>query len=108
MSSSPDDQHIIETERLVLCALCQGTREGPVREAARENLRQYRWREPLHEILYGVVMSFPTDSAAALRDQLPSRLTRRGFPDIAWEVYFEPHQISKKEVERMISELRLA
>lgn len=99
---------VIETERLILCALCQGTREGSVREVARETLRQYRWREPLHATLFETIMSMPTESTAALREQLPSRLTRRGFPDVAWEDFFEPHSLSKQEVERMISKLALA
>ncbi len=105
MSPLRDPQQIIQAERLALCALCQGTREGSVREAGRQILRDYRWREPLHGVVYEIVMSLPADSPAILRDQLPTRLTRRGFPHVAWEDFFEPNSLSTQEVEQIMREL---
>ncbi len=105
MSSSADEQRIIRTERLVLQALCQGTPEGSVWEAGRSILENYRWRDSSHRIFYQVVVSLPTGAPDIIREQLPARLTRRGFPDMAWEELFEPHPLSKENAESLMREL---
>ncbi|HEY6291779.1 MAG TPA: hypothetical protein VI455_09505, partial [Terriglobia bacterium] len=78
----------MEIERRVLAALCRGTEEGPVRESARQLLADYRWREPVHQIVFEIVVRFPSTSTGALREQLPARLTRRGFPDFDFASLF--------------------
>lgn len=98
-------QRLLETERLVLQALCQGTPEGPVREAGKNLLKDYRWREPLHQLVFEVLMSLPTDSPIFIRDQLAPRLTRRGFPDVEFEDFFKPHSLSREQAERLMREL---
>jgi len=98
--------HILEVERRVLGALCQGTPQGSVRATARNILRSYRWREPLHEVIFDVVLSIPTEAPEVIREQLPARLTRRGFPDVDIEDFFKPHGLSKEEAERLIRQLR--
>ncbi len=99
------DPSILQTERLVLQALCQGTREGSVREVAERALRNYRWREMLHQIVFNTLLEIATDDPAVVRDVLPSRLTRKGFPDVAWEEFLEPHSLSKAEAERLMRQL---
>lgn len=99
------DQPILQTERLVLQALCQGTREGSVREVAERALRNYRWREMLHQIVFKTLLEIATDDPAVVRDVLPSRLARKGFPDLPWEEFLKPHSLSKAEAERLIHEL---
>src|SRR3989442_2158806 len=98
-------QRLLETERLVLQALCQGTPEGPVREAGKSLLNDYRWRELLHQLVFEVLMSLPTDSPIFIRDQLAPRLTRRGFPDVEFEDLFKPPSLSKEQAERLMREL---
>ncbi len=106
MSVTPSGGSIVQTEHLVLCALCQGTPEGSVQETARVILQSYHWREPLHQVIFNVLMSIPTESPAMIRNQLPARLTRKGFPDVAWEDFFRPHSLSREEVERLMRQLR--
>jgi len=101
-----DPSHIVETERRVLRALCQGTPQGAVRATARDVLQAYRWREPVHQVVFDVVLNIPTDLAELVRSQLPARLTRRGFPDVDIDDFFKPHQLSKGEAERLMRELR--
>ena len=68
-------------ERRLLEAICQGAGDGSVRALARSLLARYRWRDPVHAALFDIVISFPAANPAALEEQLPARLTRRGFPD---------------------------
>lgn len=96
----------VELERRVLGVLCLGAREGSVRELARSMLAHYRWREPVHAAVFDIVMGFPTSSAAALGEQLPARLTRRGFPDSDVAAWFTSPQCSKKEAAEWMRRLR--
>lgn len=108
----PDSTHeppcgeIIKTERLVLRALCMGTPEGSVRAAARCLLRDYSWHEPAHRAIFEVLDSLPSDLPEVVRDQLPARLTLKGYPDLDFEDLFRPHSLSKEETERLIQMLK--
>jgi hypothetical protein len=95
-----------ELERQLLCALCQGGSEDWLKESARSLLSAYRWSDPTHQALFEIVMSFPAASAAALREQLPARLTRRGFPDFDLELLFASTPPSAAEAEQGMRRLR--
>jgi hypothetical protein len=92
-------------ETRVLSALAQGTREGSIRAVARATLQLYRWRDPAHRIIFEALLAMPSESSELARDQLPSRLTRMGFPDLAWEDLFTQPQLSQAEAERLIERL---
>lgn len=93
-----------EIERKTLRALCQ---ENGLREFAREALRNYRWRDPVHQVIFEILIALPRSSTSAvLREQLPIRLTRWGFPDVTYEDFFQPLEISVEEAESLIRELR--
>lgn len=85
--------------------MCQGTVEGSVLEAGKLILKDYRWHEPLHQVIFDVLVAIPTDVPELIRGQLPARLTRKGFPDVEWEDLFKPHSLSKKEAERLMEQL---
>lgn len=99
------EEEIIQIERRVLQALCQGTREGFVRAGVRDLLREYRWREPVHEVIFKILLELPTEDPNVIRSLLPERLTRKGFPDVEWEEFFRPHSLSLEEAERIIHQL---
>jgi len=105
-NSEAERSHILKDERRVLRTLCQGTPRGSVRATARDLLRTYRWREPLHHVIFEVILSIPTEVPEVIRTQLPARLTRRGFPDVEIEDLFKPHGLSKEEAEHLIRRLR--
>ncbi len=102
MSTQPNDQSLVEVERQVLRALCQGALD---RRASLNTLRNYRWREPLHQVIFDLLINMPGADPELIREQLPARLTRRGFPDfdLAW---FQPHALTRKDIERLIDRLR--
>jgi len=94
-----------ERERLVLGALCQGTPQGSVRESARRILARYHWQEPLHQIVYQVLLAMPFGSPQLARQQLHARLTRAGFPDVEVGDFFRPHSLSQAAAEELIRNL---
>lgn len=106
MTANPNDESLMRTERRVLQALCQGTPQGSVRELGKLILKDYRWREPLHQVVFNVLIDMPTDVPDVIHNQLPARLTRKGFPDVATEDLFQPHSLSKAEAERLMKLLR--
>ena len=95
-----------ELERPVLGALCMETSEGPVKALARSLLADYPWREAVHAAVFEIVMSFPAARADLLREQLPARLTRRGFPDFDIACLFDRAPCSEKEAAEWIRRLR--
>jgi hypothetical protein len=96
---------ITRKELLVLRTLCVAPAQGSVRETARCRLKQYRWREPLHQTLFHVLSRLSTDDPLTLRNLLPSHLTRYGYPDADFATLFVPHSLSKEEAELLIRQL---
>lgn len=95
-----------DLERHLLQALCNEGAGKQGREVARRGLAGYRWHEPVHQAIFEIVMSFPSASVHALREQLPARLTRRGFPDFEFESLFEPLGLASGELQQLITKLR--
>ena len=101
----PDDQaNALELERRVLRALCQ---EPALRARGRTALREYRWRDLAHRVVFEIAISAPAIPAEQLRQALPTRLTNAGFPDFPWEELFRPPSVSRKDAELLILKLRL-
>ena len=103
MATKDEDQSVVEDERQVLRTLCQGELD---RSARLNTLRGYCWRESLHQVIFDLLMIMPGADAKLLREQLPARLTTRGFPDfdISW---FQPITLANEDVERLIERLRV-
>jgi hypothetical protein len=99
------DQEIVRIETQVLSALCRGTTEGPILDFGCETLRQYEWRHPAHQVLFEALMAIPSERPETIRAQIPSRLTRMGFPDLDWEALFARPLLSKPDAGRLIKQL---
>lgn len=80
---------LVKVERKVLSAVCREAYEGSVRDSARELLAGYEWRDAAHQAVFDIVMKFPDAAAEVLRDQLPAKLTLRGFPDFDFDSLFD-------------------
>ncbi|HXJ94128.1 MAG TPA: hypothetical protein VMT20_14865 [Terriglobia bacterium] len=96
-----------DLERRLLRVLCSENAEPEGREIARHALADYRWHEPVHRAVFDVIMSFPSASGQVLREQLPGRLTRRGFPDFDFEGLFDSQESEPGELERLMGRLRV-
>ena len=103
---NPEEADAPSLEFLVLRVLCSAGTEPEARETARRSLADYRWREPVHQAVFDVIMSFPSASSHALREQMPGRLTRRGFPDFDFESLFVLPEPEPGELEQLIGKLR--
>ena len=105
MTNHSDNRSIIDSERRILKALCRESCQASVRESARSALADYRWREPVHEIVFRWVVAQPATAPIPLRDQLPGLLTRKGFPDSDWELFFQPAPMSETKLADLIRRL---
>ena len=103
MAAADENELVVDCERQVLRALCQGTLDC---RASLNTLRSYRWREPLHQVIFDFLVSMPIATPELVREHLPTHLTRRGFPDfdLAW---FQPIALAETDIERLIQRLRL-
>ena len=98
MPPSSESEAERSLELIILRALCQGTPEGSVRASAKRILGSYRWREPLHQAVFEVIMGMPKHDTRVIRDLLPARLTRRGFPDFNLPDFFGGRAVARKRV----------
>jgi len=103
MASHSDDHSTILKERHVLQALCVG--DSNSQKTAGNLLSGYRWREPIHQIIFSCLMGFSAAGHATLREQLAECATRKGFPDVEWEDFFTLQPISTQEVEALMEQL---
>ncbi|HEV2352189.1 MAG TPA: hypothetical protein VG028_20335 [Terriglobia bacterium] len=97
MASQFDDRRAIVQERRVLQALCN--RDPKVMESAGRLLAGYRWREPVHQIIFACLSGISAGGPLSLRERLAGCATRKGFPDVDWEEFFPVHPISSQEAE---------
>lgn len=86
--------------------MCLPPEQGSVRETGSRLLKDYRWREPLHQTLFRILGRFSTDDPEAIRSLLPSYLTRYGYPDVDYDGLFVPHFLSKEEAEFLMARLK--
>ena len=101
-----DEQNLVAVERAVLRCLCQGTPQGSVMPAGRRLLKHYPWSLLTHRIIFEGLVSLKTDDPETLRQQLPAKLTRRGFPDVDWGLFDRSHKLTKEEAEKLMKKLR--
>ncbi|MGE5325649.1 MAG: hypothetical protein ACM3NO_01310 [Deltaproteobacteria bacterium] len=94
-----------ETELIVLRALCQETIGGSLRADAARILPGYVWREPAHQAMFSCLTAIPAVEPEAMRRILLACLTRKGFPDISLEIFFEPQPLTRRQATRLIQSL---
>jgi hypothetical protein len=108
LASPADEPSILRAERQVLQALCQDTPDRSLLPTARKLLLKYKWREPIHKVIFECLVSHPSGAPFALRDQLPARMTRKGFPEVDWEEFFRPLTLSREEAKNLMRQLHEA
>jgi hypothetical protein len=101
-------EKILASERDVLRAMCQGTREGPVRAEGLAILAAYRFADSVHQLVFDTLRQIPSDSPPIIRQQLTGRLNNKGFPDLDLDTFFEPHNISAEQARAQMHGLRAA
>lgn len=90
MSEEVSRQQQLAAEADLLRALCTGGLEGAGRQQALERLARYRFCDGVHQAVFDALREMPSEQPAFIRQELPARLTRKGFPDADFETLFTP------------------
>ena len=101
-------ESITTLERHVLRALCAGTGTSDDWNQLASRLTGYRWQDPDHEVVYEALRAIKSWEPKTRRDELPAQVTRMGFPDLDWSLYFEGEESSTAEIEGIIGRLKAA
>lgn len=88
---------ILDAEQLILRSLCQQPFTQRQRKEMIRTLAGYTWRSGEHQILFEALHRPPIATAERLREQLPSILTRKGFPDMDFASYFDARAATAAE-----------
>ena len=70
----------IAAERRLLQFLCDDVADAQLRGEVMAHLRSYAFRSVEHQVLFDCLQAMPMDRAELLRELLPARLVRAGFP----------------------------
>jgi hypothetical protein len=97
---------IVEAEFRALQAMCQQAGHGLVWQRAIELLSDYRFRDPLHQLVFDTLRDIPAPAPANLQILLVQRLTNRGFPDLDIQPFFQAHVISDDLVLAILDHLK--
>jgi hypothetical protein len=96
---------LVETEMLVLRALCQVTPRGSVGAEAAWALSTYQWHEPIHQPMFSCLARIAAAEPDELRRILIECLTRKGFPDVDLDIFFRPPSVTHQEATHLIQQL---
>jgi hypothetical protein len=101
---APDPDRIRQ-ERQLLQFLCLPTASGALRTRILRHLSAYPWQDPDHQVLFEALSELSAVPSHEFRTLLPAQLTRKGFPDISLDAYFQPHGLSPDEAEDLARSL---
>ena len=96
---------IVAAERHVLQWLIQGSTGSQCREDRWSLLRAYTFRSVPHQVLFDCLWEMRRKSPETIRELLPARLVRAGFPDFDLAPFFEPDDLSNIEAHRLFQNL---
>jgi len=101
-------RRISEIERRILRALCHGADAGAASEWPCPELKNYRWHEPEHRVVYEALAAAPRRGGRRLRESLPAQAARLGFPDVDWAAYFDSPGPDEEELPELLRDLKAA
>ena len=96
---------LLQLEKLVLRLLCSGTAQGSIKETLPPLLRGYHWKSTLHRAIFNAIAAIPSDDPETLRQLLPAKLTRMGFPDVEWDEILSPSSLTRDEAIALVQQL---
>lgn len=84
---------VVESELLILRAMCLGATERRVWRDAVEILGDYPFRDNLHQLVFDTLREMNTDDPRIITGLLQQRLNNKGFPDVDLSGFFVPHNL---------------
>ena len=106
MPDTPSREQILATEVQVLQAMCTGTPEGTVWDKGMLLLGTYPFQDIIHQLIFDVLQEINTDLPDIIRQQLPARLTKKGFPAVDTEKFLAPHSLTSLQAVELMRQLR--
>lgn len=106
MEAARDEKKIVAVERLVLQAMCQGTPERTVWDDGMLILGSYPFHDVVHQLLFDTLGEINTDLPPIIRQQLPARVTLKGFPALDLAPFFQPHPLNAAQAVALMHQLR--
>lgn len=106
MGDAPPRDEILATEVKVLQAMCTGTPQGTVWDQGMLLLGTYPFQDVIHQLIFDVLQEINTDLPEIIRKQLPTRLTKKGFPAVAMEKFLGPHTLTAPRAVELMKKLR--
>ena len=88
LDASEEQRRAAEWE--LLRALCTGTLAGGERREALALLADYAFSDPIRQALFDEMANMGRQPPEILRQELPARLARRGFPDVDFDSLLAP------------------
>jgi hypothetical protein len=89
----------------VLQFLCSGGSGTQRRIEMISRLRGYAFRCIEHQVLFDCLRTMPLDRPEMVRELLPARLVRAGFPDFDLAPFFEAGDVSEEEARALCRKL---
>ena len=103
------DKEINGIEVRLLQSLCNGSFGAELNADVVARLCGYAFRYVAHQVLFDCLQTMPMDRPELLRELLPARLVRAGFPEFDLAPFFEspgePHGLSAQEAQELCQEL---
>ena len=105
-----NSMRITEVERCLLCVLILREIAPGEWNEIEGQLSDYVWRGADHAVVYEAIVRARKCDPKRWREQLPAQTTRMGFPDVDWNVLYEPTPPITGEAQPhgLIRELKLA
>jgi hypothetical protein len=97
---------ILALERLIVQAFCVGEYPPDDWDMLANQLAEYRWLDPDHKVVFEALRAVKSRDPRTRRDELPAQVTRMGFPDVDWRIYFELHEGLGSDLGDLIRRLR--
>ncbi len=85
--------------------LCRGESADQLRSEILSQLRSYEFQRMEHQVLFDCLQAMPLDRPELIRELLPARLVRAGFPDFDLDPFLEPGTVSEEEAREICREL---
>jgi len=96
-----------EMEWELLRALCSEALDANLKGDLLALLAQYHFTDPIRQAVFDEGNTIGWDRPGVLREVLPARLTRRGFPDVDFEGLLAPPPPTAEEAREWARELAL-
>ncbi|HKZ51674.1 MAG TPA: hypothetical protein VJ085_00185 [Candidatus Acidoferrales bacterium] len=97
---------ILNMEQAVLRALCTGALEGPARQQALRWLDAYAFQDVIHQLIFDALREIRVEQPELIRQQLPARLTQKGFPEVDFEKFLAAPGLNSSEALGLAEQLR--